>query len=296
MKGDKIQINDPELVEELLKREVDFSVWKKIGVLNALANCKTSFEQAARLFDMPHSTAYEWIRKWNKDGYDGLLFKHNSERGRPSKLSDENVRCMEELLKEKDYWQTSEVVELIAERFGVRLSHHQVRRILRGKLRMNFSKPYPKDYIRPDNAEELLGKQLELSSKYLMEAKGYWFEEIALGFADESAPQLTANTVRVWSFGKPEMKKNTQKMKANTVGFYALRGTSVREFAADSKTESFVGFLILYSQGQESARGSRRHGDISDVSAAIFPRSQSNRVYLEEHKEGRFCKFCKTSG
>ncbi len=206
------------------------------------------------------------------------------------------MRCLEELLKEKDYWQTSEVVDLIAERFGVRLSQHQVRRILRDKLRMNFSKPYPKDYRRPDNAEELLGSQLELSYKYLMEVKGDWFEEIALGFADESAPQLTANTVRVWSFGKPEMQKNTQKMKANTVGFYALRGTSVREFTADSKTESFVGFLILHSQGQESARGSRRHGDISDVSAAIFPKSQSNRVYLEGHKEGRFCKFCKTSG
>ncbi len=63
MKGDKIQINDPELVEELLKREVDFTVWKKLGLLNALANCKTSFEQAARLFDVPHSTAYVWIRK-----------------------------------------------------------------------------------------------------------------------------------------------------------------------------------------------------------------------------------------
>ena len=101
MKGDKIRINDPEFVEELLKREMDFSVWKKLGVLNTLANCKRSLEQAARLFDMPHSTAYEWIRKWNRDGYDGLLFKHNSERGRPSKLSDENVRCMESCLRRR---------------------------------------------------------------------------------------------------------------------------------------------------------------------------------------------------
>jgi hypothetical protein len=40
----------------------------------------------------------------------------------------------------------------------------------------------------------------------------------------QQAGQLTANTVRVWSFGKVRILKNTAKMKANTIGFYAIRG------------------------------------------------------------------------
>jgi transposase len=108
---------------------------------------------------------------------------------------------------------------------------------------MNFSKPYVKDYRRPDNAEEILEGELRLTYKYLTEAKGYSLDDIAIGFVDESSPQLTANTVRVWSFGQPKVRENTQKMKANTVGFYSLKGKSVREFTLDSKAASFAGFL-----------------------------------------------------
>ncbi len=66
---------------------------------------------------------------------------------------------------------------------------------------MKFSKPYSKDYRRPDNAEQMLAKQIELTYRYLIEVKNYSFKEIAIEFADETSPQLTANTARVWSFG-----------------------------------------------------------------------------------------------
>jgi hypothetical protein len=32
-----------------------------------------------------------------------------------------------------------------------------------------------------------------------------------VGFLDETSPQTTANTQRLWSFGKPEIYKNTTK-------------------------------------------------------------------------------------
>lgn len=243
MKGEKIRIREPELIGQLLGREEDWGVWRKLAFLNAIANLGIPFEQATRIFLVPHPTAYEWIRKWNSKGYEGVVSREGLRTGRPPRLSTEDVKKLGELLRGKEFWQTSEVVELIMEEFGVRLSEHQVRRILRDKLKMNFSKPYPKDYRRPEKAEEILGRQLELTYKYLVEVKGYRFEEIAIGFADESAPQLTANTVRVWSFGKPQIRKNTQKMRANTMGFYPLRGRAVREFAVDSKIERFLSFL-----------------------------------------------------
>jgi hypothetical protein len=84
----------------------------------------------------------------------------------------------------------------------------------------NFSKPYPKDYRRPKEAEEILAGNLEIVMRLLKE-RGLKEEEIAIGFLDETSPQLTANTVRVWSFGKPEILKNTERIRSNTIGFYA---------------------------------------------------------------------------
>ena len=46
--------------------------------------------------------------------------------------------------------------------------------------------------------------------------------DTVIGFLDETAPQTTANTQRLWAFGKPTICKNTSKLRANTFGFYAL--------------------------------------------------------------------------
>ena len=107
---------------------------------------------------------------------------------------------------------------------------------------MNFTKPYPKDYRRPANAEEVLAGNLETVMRLLKE-KGLKEEEIAIGFADESSPQLTANTVRVWSFGKVEITKNTGKIKSNTIGFYPIIGNDTSDFLDRSKAEDIAKFL-----------------------------------------------------
>jgi hypothetical protein len=70
---------------------------------------------------------------------------------------------------------------------------------------MLFEKPYPQDYRRPVDAEEIL-KKIPKMSKHTV-----------LGFFDESSPQTTANTQRVWYFTKKPIIKNTSKFKANIV-------------------------------------------------------------------------------
>jgi len=64
------------------------------------------------------------------------------------------------------------------------------------------------------------------------ETKGYKREEIAIGFIDESSPQNTANTVRVWSSddAKPHIK-NTTRMKANAMGFLSNCGRGIYKFS-----------------------------------------------------------------
>lgn len=68
-------------------------------------------------------------------------------------------------------------------------------------------------------------------------------EESTIGFFDEAAPQTTANTVRLWSFKKPEIVKDTSKYRANTFGFYSLNGNSVINFQDHSRKENVVAFI-----------------------------------------------------
>lgn len=49
--------------------------------------------------------------------------------------------------------------------------------------------------------------------------------------------------MRVWSFGKPTIVKDTTKYRANTLGFYAPFGRSVVGFRDNSKKESVCSFL-----------------------------------------------------
>ena len=64
-----------------------------------------------------------------------------------------------------------------------------------------------------------------------------------VGFMDEASPQTTSNTVRLWSIGRPEIWKNTDRLKANAFGFYSLNGSSVIEFMEHSRKEDVCQFL-----------------------------------------------------
>ena len=64
-----------------------------------------------------------------------------------------------------------------------------------------------------------------------------------IGFLDETSPQTTANSQRLWSFTGPTITKNTTRMRANTFGFYALNGTSVVDFREHPRKEDVCAFL-----------------------------------------------------
>ncbi|ADI73310.1 ISA1083-3 transposase [Methanohalobium evestigatum Z-7303] len=68
-------------------------------------------------------------------------------------------------------------------------------------------------------------------------------ENTIIGFLDETSPQNNANTLRFWSFNKPQIYRNTW-IKVNTLGFYALNGKSVIEFSPHSKKEDVCEFLM----------------------------------------------------
>jgi putative transposase len=100
---------------------------------------------------------------------------------------------------------------------------------------MRYGKPYPRDYWRPEDAEERLRRKV---------GKALKGEERALpGFLDECRPQTDSNTSRVWSLRRPRTRKNTSIYRANTFGFYSPGGRSVIGFKENSRKESVCMFL-----------------------------------------------------
>jgi transposase len=241
MKGDIVKIQNPDELQRKLHEEIDGRVRSRLIFLNAMANHDISYEKASEICGLSLSTGYVWIRKWNSGGYEALIDKE-IRTGRPPRLNEDNMIKLKEILKSKSHWTTKEVVNEIKTHFDVDLSDDQVIKILRNKFKMLFSKPYPMDFRRPVNAEEILDNQLNLVFSLLKE-KGIKDDEIALGFIDEARPQNTANTVKVWSFEKVRSIKNSTKFNTNTIGFYAIKGNSVSKFLNDSKAPSIAGFL-----------------------------------------------------
>jgi putative transposase len=98
---------------------------------------------------------YIWQGRWNEKGYEGIIPRYAG--GRPSKLTKQQKNELRQLLEQKESWTTKEVKELILREFNVDYTLKQIYIILRD-IEMNFGKPYPRDYRRPPNAEEMLKK------------------------------------------------------------------------------------------------------------------------------------------
>lgn len=241
MLGELIRVENPEKLLELIQKEQEPTVKAKLVFLKFFSEPTFNFEKCCQFSGIATSTGYLWVQLWNKNGYSGLQLSNN-QGGRPSKLSDEDLKSLEKFLKEKDYWTTNEITALILEKFKVQLSTDQVSRILRNKLKMKFGKPYPHDYRKPKNAKMTLGKRLKSAFKKLSN-KNIKHSETAIGFFDEAGAQNKANTVRIWSFKKIKIIKNTSKLKANSAGFYAIHGNSFHDFISTSNAKTVISFL-----------------------------------------------------
>jgi len=221
-----------EKLKTLIQKEQNKRVHERLLFIYQLYK-KDNIYDACETMCIAYQSGYNWIKAWNKYGYKGLI--PNFGGGRPSKLTEEQKEELKKTLRSKENWMTNEIIGLIKKKFGVSYGPRQVSRILRS-FGMHYSKPYPEDYRKPENAKEILRERLRGAVK---NTKG----QCIVGFVDEASPQTADNKQRFWSFGKSKIVKNTTKYKANTFGFYPIRGRSVMDFKKDSKQESFCEFL-----------------------------------------------------
>src|SRR3954465_2664448 len=99
-------------------------------VINVVYQRKVSAAQAARDLHRSKSWAWEWLKRYDKEGINRLKTRPKS--GRPSKLSEEiDYRIKKELKESKQGWTTKQVEELIVKKSGIKYHYIHIYRILR---------------------------------------------------------------------------------------------------------------------------------------------------------------------
>lgn len=131
-----------------------------------------------------------------------------------------------------------EMAKLLLQQTGIRYAQPYLPVVLR-QMGLRCCKPRPASVRRPPHAEAALIERLRATFDGL-QALGYDLNRVGFGFADESSPQLCANTTRLWSLGKADRQVNTDKGRANTFGFLALQGLDYCQSLANSSAESFM--------------------------------------------------------
>lgn len=208
-----------------------------------------SVTEAADRVGVAQPTGSRWVEAWNAGEIDGL--KPDFGDGRPSKLTEQEQEQLKEILKGNQPLTTQQIQQIIEEGFDVSYSQRHISRLLK-KLGMKYAIPRPKKPEQPDEAEEILEKNLQAALDELdddiVTDGGF-----VLGFLDESWPRPTDNSRRLWAFEKPTLAKQTPTANFDDAvfGFYALLGESVVACKPDLTKES-VGEFFPPDQRRES--------------------------------------------
>jgi transposase len=110
----------------------------------------------ADILKRSEKTIYNWLSRWNKHGYNGLIPQNRN--GKEPKMS---LVEWDEVLKEiKDKGMTiKDTVNYVKDTRGVDYSYNGAWKIIRVKKRAKYGKPYIMNTMRPANAEVLLKKE-----------------------------------------------------------------------------------------------------------------------------------------
>ena len=201
-------------------------------------------KEVAKWLGIGERTIYTWKKRWKEEGEEGLSDKRaEGNKGKRRKLSEEDEEKLKEMLKKKEYWTTREVMRLIKEKFGVEYSYMGAYKLMR-RIGMKYVKPMMIDERKPEGAEDMLREAVRIAIEEL-EGVGIDVRDIAIGFLDETSPQMSSNTQRVWSFeSRVKIRKRTlMRGRANIIGYYAIQGRSVEGHMERSTGENVAKFL-----------------------------------------------------
>ncbi len=158
-------------LEELMRKQKNKRNYERLLAIRMLM-LGANPDDIAEEINRSRATIYNWAALWNKNGWESLKYKPSS--GKKPKLTLEDLAELKDILETKTpkeidflntdqrYWDIEIALEFINGYFGTDYTYYGVWRILREKLKFQYTKPYPMNYKRPNNAEEILKKRLEM--------------------------------------------------------------------------------------------------------------------------------------
>ena len=185
-------ISATELNDRIRKLE---KVAKKVNRLQFIQQLYEghSVIEACRILKIPVRTGYNWKKKWNNEGPDGL--DHKKGASRPPFLTKDQFKEVDDYIKNNHSLGTLDVYHFILKNYEIDYSLKQVREIIK-KLDYGWSKPYPIYSKSSKNAKRILKKAASEIDP----------DKDIYGFFDESAFQNIPNFSRV-------LKKNEKNTK-----------------------------------------------------------------------------------
>lgn len=140
--------------KEIKKRKVNALILDRLIFIEKMFELD-DVQLASKSIGIAPSTGYEWLKRWNKEGLNGLMPKYDG--GKPSKLSEEDYKRLNEILEKIPNLTTDIVSEILKSEFEVEFSDRHISRILK-RLNYTYTKPFMIYSKMPDDAEDQLKK------------------------------------------------------------------------------------------------------------------------------------------
>ena len=127
-----------EVLAEIKKRKIEYDLTERLIFISDVMK-GISVPKASKNIGISHTAGYDWLKRWNDRGLEGLIPKYGG--GRPPELSKEDLEKLDKILLKTPNLTNDIVSDIIKYEFGTKHSDRHVSRILR-KLNYTYTKPY----------------------------------------------------------------------------------------------------------------------------------------------------------
>ena len=124
---------------QLMKVETNVKIYAKLTYFKFQAMGYSKVE-SYKLASIKKSTAYYLEDLWHAGGYNALLQK--SGQGRKTKINEDQMIELGNILKTKDIWVVNDVIELIEEKWGVDYTYNGVHNLLNTHFDVKIDNDY----------------------------------------------------------------------------------------------------------------------------------------------------------
>ena len=119
----KRNMTQEQLNKKIKELEKEIRILDKLNFINYRYQGYT-VDEASKKIGITKRVGYIWQERWNKDGYEGLKPKYHG--GKASKLTPENLKKLEHILKEDNITDAKQIRQIIKEEFNIIFSDKHV--------------------------------------------------------------------------------------------------------------------------------------------------------------------------